>query len=360
MQKYNCKTCGAELYWDSNENCLKCEYCESKYQPSDFDTKPTEETAEQENKEYQQPEKADETDKATDNSDETAELVVYKCSNCGAEVITAKSTIATTCAYCGRAISITDKIVGDFRPDSVIPFSIDENKAKEIYKKYCKSTFLTPKRFRDENVVKKMKGIYVPFWLHSFSNDASANVFCENISSHRRGDDKVIVHHQYNVVMDTSCGFQNIPTDSLKNLDNKLMDDLEPFDYGKMTEFSPAYMAGFYAEEYNETPEETRPRAEQRAQDAIKQEIISNAGNYESKTITNYQDMFFDENATYTMLPVWLFHVEYKGKEYTYAVNGESGKITGKLPISVGKVLASIGSSLLISQILALIVRLFS
>ena len=37
MQKYNCKECGAELYWDAVSSCLKCEYCESSYQPSDFE-----------------------------------------------------------------------------------------------------------------------------------------------------------------------------------------------------------------------------------------------------------------------------------------------------------------------------------
>lgn len=128
MQKYNCENCGAELYWDSNAKCLKCEYCATEYQPADFDAESmdTEGTnaTEDASPKQTEPEKADEYAKATDDSD-SIELVVYKCEHCGAEIVTAKSTIATTCAYCGRAISITDKLVDNFKPDAVIPFLFD-------------------------------------------------------------------------------------------------------------------------------------------------------------------------------------------------------------------------------------------
>ena len=122
MQKYNCKNCGGELYWDSSANCLKCEYCDARYQPAEFEQPVP-------NDVNPEPESADDYAKATDDSD-SLELVVYKCSHCGAEIVTAKSTIATTCAYCGRAISITDKLADHFKPDAVIPFLFDEQKSR--------------------------------------------------------------------------------------------------------------------------------------------------------------------------------------------------------------------------------------
>ena len=150
MQKYECKTCGAELYWDSQAGCLKCEYCNSTFNVDEFE--------ENTKKEEQKAEQAEENATATDDS-ESSDLVVYKCNECGAEIVTAKSTVATTCVYCGKAVSITNKMVGNFKPDFVIPFAVSEEKAKEIYRKYCNSTFLTPKHFKDENELKKMKGI---------------------------------------------------------------------------------------------------------------------------------------------------------------------------------------------------------
>lgn len=336
MKKYNCKNCGAELYWDSNANCLKCEYCDHEFQVTDFEVA---ESEEKEEKVLQnESEVADEYAKATDDS-ESMELVVYKCNHCGAEIVTAKSTVATTCAYCGRAITMTNKMVDDFKPDLVIPFCCDEKKAKEIYKKYVHSSFLTPKEFKKENAIKKMKGVYVPFWLHSFVNQTNAIIYGENVVSKRRGDDKILEHHMYNIKIDAEGKFSNIPTDALKNLDNKLMDALEPFDYGKLVEFKPAYMAGFYAEEYNEGKDEMFERARERVERTMRSKVEQEAGVYGIKRIQNYNEKIQDTQSKYTMLPVWLLNVEHKGKEYLFAINGETGKIVGKLPMSVSKLL---------------------
>lgn len=351
MKKYSCKNCNAELYWDAKSKSLKCEYCGSEFQPTDFEKS-------QEDNISQIADKVDKNTTATDESN-SLELVMYKCTECGAEIITAKSTIATTCAYCGRAIALTDKLVGNFKPDYVIPFTISEKKAKAIYKKYCKSTFLTPRHFKKENEIKKIKGIYVPFWLHSFQNNANAVLLCENTSTKRDGDDKVIIKHKYSVNMSTIGNFDKIPTDGLKNLNNSLMDAIEPFDYSHMEKFNPAYMAGYYAEEYNETDDETKKRAFTRAETAMKQEIINNAGNYEKKAISLYNDKILKYKSDYIMLPVWLFNTEYKGKKYTFAINGDTGKIAGKLPISISKIFISSFITFIASQIIAFIIRIF-
>ena len=356
MQKYNCKNCGAELYWDSNANCLKCEYCDFEYQPSDFEAQTREDT-EHVNTDDTAPETADQFATATDESD-SVELVVYKCSHCSAEIVTAKSTIATTCAYCGRAISITDKLVDNFKPDAVIPFLIDEAKAKDIYQKYIHGTFLTPKAFGSESTLKKIKGTYVPFWLHSFQNRTNALLYCENIVSKRQGHDKIVEHHMYHVTMDTQGVFTDIPTDALKNLDNALMDAIEPFDYNKLIEFNPAYMAGFYAEEYNEDEQTTLTRAKNRAKESMLSQTREAAGAYGVKTIRNSSEAYSNTISKYAMLPVWLLNVEYQGKDYLYAINGETGKIAGRLPMCKKKLLRAIAGSLAGSYLVITLLKL--
>lgn len=348
MQKYNCKNCGAELYWDSNANCLKCEYCDAEYQASEFDI---------EEGEGQAKEAEDEHVKATDES-ESEDLVVYQCSHCGAEIITARSTVATTCAYCGRAIAMTSKMVNEFKPDVVIPFSCDEEQAKEIYRKYVHSSFLVPKDFRTDKTIKKIRGVYVPYWLHSFIERASVQVHGENTSSSRSGDDKIVEHHMYHIDIDAQGRFTNIPTDGLKNLDNTLMDAIEPFNYEHLETFNPAYMAGFYAEEYNDDKEETMSRATNRATEAMRSEALRAAGVYQSKRINNFSTSIKEKDSKYAMMPVWLLHVEYKAKDYLFAINGQTGKIAGKMPISVGKSVLSIVATFLGSFLLAMLIQL--
>ncbi len=372
MKKYNCKHCGAELYWDANAGTLKCEYCEHEFTPEDFEDAEASATAtdgiataaevdqggaEADTREEKYEREADEFDKATDES-ESADLVVYECEHCGAEVITARSTVATTCAFCGRAISLSNKLVGDFKPESVIPFAVDEKQAVEIYKGYCKKALLSPGTFKSENEIKKVKGVYVPFWLHNFTVNADAVVGAENVSSHKRGDDKVVEHHMFRISMDVKGDFKSIPTDGLKNLDDKLMSSIEPFDYSKLTEFNPAYMAGFYAEEYDIGREDTIAQAKERADDAMRAECIEKAGLYEAKMMESYNPSYTNEVSKYAMLPVWLFNVTYKGKDYQFAVNGETGKIAGKLPISIPKLVGAVLGSGVLTQALALVLRL--
>ena len=112
MQNYKCKLCGAELFWNPDEGCLKCEYCESKYQPTDFEDETLVESAKDESIQ----------DEYT-NQDITEGMVLYSCKTCGGEVVALDTTMATVCPYCGEAISITSKSVGNFRPDLLIPFA---------------------------------------------------------------------------------------------------------------------------------------------------------------------------------------------------------------------------------------------
>ena len=349
MQKYLCKVCGAELQWNPQAGCLKCKYCESEFKAEEF--------ADNTLNENQKDETLDA--KYTNAGQNLAEgKVVYACANCAAEVVTANTTMATSCAYCGHAISITSKSAGKFRPEIVIPYAIDKNAAQNIYKKYVTKSFLTPKEFKEFNKIEKMQGLFVPFWLHSMTSRAQANFDCENTSSRRRGDDRVTTHRVYDVYVDAVGTYENIPTDGSKKLDNGLMDALEPFNYSKLTPYNPAYMAGFYSEQPDDEKEATIPRAQQRAIQSMQEQMKQSAGTYNSKKLARFGNQFSNEKASYAMLPVWLLNVTHKDKDYLFAINGDTGKVVGKLPMSISKLLLTVGASGLAVQIIALIVRL--
>ena len=44
------------------------------------------------------------------------------------------------------------------------------------------------------------------------------------------------------------------------------------------------------------------------------------------------------QTEAYGLMPVWRYIYEYKNAEYPFYVNGETGKIIGKAPLSKGKV----------------------
>ena len=44
--------------------------------------------------------------------------------------------------------------------------------------------------------------------------------------------------------------------------------------------------------------------------------------------------------AKYALYPVWLLNTSYKGEKYTFAMNGQTGKFIGNLPVDNGKLAA--------------------
>ena len=304
MQNYKCKLCGAELFWNPDEGCLKCEYCESKYQPTDFEDATLDESVKDESIQDQYV-----------NEDITEGMVLYSCKTCGGEVVALDTTMATICPYCGEAISITSKSVGNFRPDLLIPFSKIKDAMIEDFKKYVKRSFFTPKKFKQDSVIEKMQGLFVPFYLHSVTDHAKCRFNAEKTTTARRGDDRVTHHRVYDLAIISDGKLIRIPTDGAKKIDDQLMESLEPFNYSELSSYNPAYMAGFLAEQTDEEAEKMHLRAEVRAKEGMVEKAKGEFVGYTTMTIINEEHDITEHLTEYVMLPVWLLNISHNGKK---------------------------------------------
>ena len=61
---------------------------------------------------------------------------------------------------------------------------------------------------------------------------------------------------------------------------------------------------------------------------------------YASVQVTNNDVQIQQQAARNVLLPVWMLMSTYRGKEYLFAMNGQTGKLVGNLPISIPKVFA--------------------
>lgn len=404
MKRYNCKTCGAELYFDAATQKLKCEYCDSMFEPAEYDdvdgagvddntrtsgfaddieSKKRANAADNDRSkeelnaaddtgdtvtagagmytdgaggDRQQPEMADADAHATDDSD--GALVVYKCSHCGAEIITSKNTVATTCIYCNRAVVLEGNISGEWKPDYVIPFAKQREDVEEAYRKLCKSTFLAPKLFKEENTVKKLKGVYIPFWLHSMHVEADLQATAKKYRVWMAGDIEYTEVKTYHIERSASGDFDKIPADALVKMDNKLMDAIEPFDYSNLKSFHPAYLAGYYTERFDEPAEKTKARADERAKECMHDRMMEGLDGYSSVSVNQEKIRFSGEKAEYGMLPVWMMYTEYKGKNYIFGMNGQTGKMIGEIPKDYKKAALITACVFFGSQLIMMLIRL--
>lgn len=331
MQKYICKNCGAELYWDADEGKLKCEYCNHTYSPSDY----KDETV-SENEEEPIEVKSEEVDKSFTSTaqDISADMVVYKCNHCSGEVIADKQTVATVCPYCGRALSITSKLVGEFRPEVVLPFKVSKEKATELYTQYVSKSKLTPKEFRNNRVIEKIQGLYVPYYLTSTFEQGNVVYECERTTSRRSGYDRITRHDVFHVKISGNAQFNSVPSDASNKLDDKFMDTVEPFNFRGLQNFNPGFMAGFIADRADTDKRSVVNRSLKKIKDSFLTLFNRYIGVWSRQTLISYQDNPQNIQVKYAMLPIWIFTEEYEGKLFTFAVNGDTGKVVGKLPLS--------------------------
>ena len=376
MAKYSCKNCGAELFFDPTVGKLHCEYCDSLFDPSEFEYKPeadqakgaakdetvkqglTEEeikAAEAAGMSAAQAEAAAGDVQSTDDS--TGDLVVYKCPHCKAEVITSKDTAATTCVYCNRAITLEGNISGVFKPDYVVPFKKTQADVEKAYYDLCKSSILTPRTFLDKKNIKKIKGMYIPYWLYSFTGDAKVQVLGRNIRVWEHGDTEYTETESYRVTEEVTGDFKRIPADALKGMDNRLMDSIEPFDLKTIQPFNPAYLAGFYTQRWDDSAADNEKRAKERARKSLLNAATSSAGHYTQSVLQSENITWTKNIAESAMMPVWMMYTEYKGKNYIFGMNGQTGKLMGTIPQSPGRLIGIMASVFLISQIIMMILR---
>ena len=376
MAKYCCKNCGAELYFDPNLGKLHCEYCDSSYDPSEFEYVPENDAgkAAEKDKTIRQDLSEEEIDKAmaagmteeqaqaaagdaqaTDDS--TGDLVVYRCPHCGAEVITSKDTAATTCVYCNRAITLEGNLAGSFKPDFIIPFKKTQKEVEAAYWKLCRKSPLTPRTFLNKNNIKKIKGMYVPFWLFSFQGDSRVSINAENVRTWRSGDTEYTEVTRFLVKEDVSSGFNRIPVDAVAALDNALMDAVEPFDIGELKPFNPAYLAGFYTQRWDDSADKNESRAKNAAHDALMGFALKRAGTYSSKSVAGESIDWTGQKTESAMMPIWMMHTEYKGKNYIFGMNGQTGKLMGEIPTSMSRIFGVLASTFVISQLVLMIIR---
>lgn len=313
-----CPNCGAAIHFKPELGCFKCDYCDSEFSAD----------------ELKDMEKLKEQD--IDSSKES-NYVNYNCPDCGAEIITDSNTAATFCVYCGNTSIIKNRLSGEFAPDKIIPFKIEKSKAIEAFKNLKKGRPLVPSSFVNSRNIEKITGVYIPFWLYDISVDGSVDASATRVTSWSQGDTRYTKTDYYKVVRRGSMVYHRVPVDGATRFDNDMMNSIEPFDYGKLIDYNHAYLSGFLAEKYDVDKDAAFSDASLRTINSTKTEFLNSMVGYASKTVTS-SDIKPSINSTeYVLLPVWMVNVKYNNKFYLFAMNGESGKFIGNIPLDKGK-----------------------
>lgn len=306
-----CPGCGATIHFKPELGLFKCDYCDGEY------------TAEQ----------LKDMEKINKEEVDTTNYVNYNCPDCGAEIITDENTAATFCVYCGNTSIIKNRLSGEFAPSKIIPFKMEKKKAIEAFKKLRKGRPLTPKEFTSERNIEKIQGIYIPFWLYETEVSGTIEATATRVKSWTSGNTHYTQTDYYNVVRTGTMEYHRVPVDGSTRFANDMMNTIEPFDYSKLIDYNHAYLSGFLAEKYDVNKEDAFADAKSRTLNTTKQEMLSSMNGYTSKVVKKNDLEAKETNVEYALLPVWMVNVKYKDKYYLFAMNGESGKFIGNIPL---------------------------
>ena len=340
VTNYQCPGCTGPLQFSPDSGKLECEYC-----GSSFTVAEVEEFYASKNEKAEAAAEAALAQSGGETADsgwgeDAAHMRSYLCPSCGAELICDDTTAATSCPYCGNPSVVPGQFREERKPDYVIPFRVDKDAAMNALRNHYKGKPLLPKAFAAENHIQEIKGVYVPFWL--YDGKASANVTFEATRSRTTmtPNERIVTTEHYRVRRSGTVHFERVPVDGSTKMPDAHMDAIEPYDYGELEPFSLGYLPGFLADSYDVSAEESAVRADERCRNSAVAAMQSDVQGYDTCSVRQANVELARDTAKYALMPVWLLSTRWQEKNYLFAMNGQTGRLVGDLPISKGKLAA--------------------
>ncbi|THU33414.1 hypothetical protein FAM09_25010 [Niastella caeni] len=341
---FPCPGCNAQLYFNPQHQQLQCEYCGVKVTIDKGTDLIKENSLKQQLSE-------------TGDPAAVIEQQVYKCTRCGAETIFTSETPTFVCNFCTfevvNPVAYKTRIV---QPSGIIPFNIDQQQSVTIFKNWLSKGWWAPGDLKEFAREDALHGIYLPFWTYDAQTNSEWSGYggryyyeTETVtdSNGNRRTERVRKTEWIWRTGTYEHFFDDILIGGTKELTQSEYESIFPFELSALVNFDTRYLSGFQADVYDIAVSDGYARAE-----GVMDEVIYNAcvDLCRIDTYRNVEVSTSYSNQTYKhiLLPLWVCTYFYKNKQYHFLVNGQTGKIHGKKPVSVLKVILVIALVLLV------------
>lgn len=333
---YKCPNCGGDLTFDPVNQNFACKFCGSNFEESALAQKEPETSEKDIVKENQNIDPTDEEHKYGD-------AALFICPSCGAEIVTDNTTAATQCYYCHNPVVLTGRLDGKFLPNRLVPFKIDKKTAVDKFVGWTKKKFFLPKDFFSKNQIEKLTGVYFPYWIIDCDTKSDLTADGKVIRSWTSGNTRYTETKEYRLEREGDIHLEDIIKTALKKANKRLVESVQPFDEQELKPFSMSYLSGFQAEKRDIEQDELENEVHTDIQNFSEKLLLETTGGYSGVTVRNSFAQIENISWEYGLLPVWTMTYKYKGQQYFYAMNGQTGKTCGKLPVDMKKLLTVAG-----------------
>jgi len=334
---YSCINCGGGVRFDIASKAFKCEHCGTVFTLEEMNKAfpEVEQTDYLKSSEQESQDKGFISDYVLNAEVSEAEVKAYNCPACGAELMSDSDTLAAAhCAFCGNPVTISERLLsGESMPSRVIPFKKTREEAYIVFTDKYKNKPLLPKEFKAGVRPDEFKSVYIPFKLYDAGCSGSVTAACYNIESWTSGDYEYTKTDTYEARRAGTMTFIKVPYDVSDKIDDESMQAIEPFNMSEMTPFSKKYLSGHLAEAPTTAEGSLRESLYKRLRPAVENTLKRTIRGYDSVSISSSNVSVDKAVSEYVMFPVWMFVSKYKGLDYIYAINGQTGKFAGKFPV---------------------------
>ena len=339
VKSYKCPSCGAGIAFKPDLKKFRCDYCLSEY---------TEIEINELNKKLENDDPGKEPDGVGAEKDSKKmspneaslenQLASYECNNCGAQVVTDETTTATFCYFCHNPVIISDRLAGSFTPKKMIPFAIDKEKAQKIFLDWVSKNKFVPTEFYSSSQLEKITGIYLPYWWADCKVAVEYEGQGNAVKTWESGDQEYTETKKYQVVRKGNIEINNVEELAFTKIDQNLLNGIAPYDQTAAVDFSMAYLSGFFAEQFDISKDVVAPKIEEQVNRYAKTLLKDTLPELKDLMEKTNQIEIISKTLNYTLLPAWILTYQYQGETYVFAVNGQTGKSFGRLPLSTKKV----------------------
>ncbi len=336
-----CSNCGANMVFDPIAQALKCNHCGS---IEDIDK----------NKNVKE---LDILNSLANFEDWSKESSVYRCNNCGAEVVLVAHEVAKNCPYCGTSHIVKSEELAGLKPNAVFPFTITEKEGVKNAKEWAKRRFFAPRKFKKHLVAENMKGVYEPcFTFDSFTYSTYKGRLgvrrtrVVGSGKNRRTETYVV---WFNISGTYAYNFDDVTVNVTSKYTQTQLDKLMPFNYETINVYEQKFLTGYMAHRHEKSLDDSWEDAKDIMDRKLKSKILSQY-HYHVVDYINISTTHEKVTYKYVLLPIYNLVYNYNKKPYNVYVNGNTGKVAGKTPVSPLKVLGLVLGIVAIIVLIAL------
>ena len=351
---FKCPCCGGYLEFDAQLQKFKCLYCGQVLSREDLEQESARREAEADARQEESVTESGEGS-ASEEGREGQHMRGYNCQMCGAQIVTGATTAATRCYYCHSPVVLHDRLDDDFRPDGVVPFALGREAAQARFMDYVRRKKFVDRRFFDEGQLEMFSGVYYPYWYFDVEGKAEFEGQGTRRSVATTSSYIITTTRYFAVRRKADLAFRDVARKALTELDAKLSDGIHPYDPAGVKPYASGYLSGFLAEMRDTDAE------------AVKDDVLLELNGYANSLIRSNHTFHSLQGETsfragemkkrYILLPVWVLTWKggRDGAPYYYLMNGQSGKVCGRLPVNKGKLWAfALGLGAVVAGLLTL------